>query len=52
MNLATESGATLQPIDVERPPDRPTDAAAAADAAQARGMRRLAERLRAMAAAG
>jgi 5'-3' exonuclease len=39
--------ATLQPVSVERPPDRPTDFAAAADAAESHGMRRLAERLRA-----
>jgi DNA polymerase-1 len=41
--------ATLQPVPVERPADRPTDFAAAAGAAEERGMRRLAERLRAMA---
>ncbi len=38
--------ATLQPVPVERPEDRPTDFAAAADAAEGLGMRRLAERLR------
>jgi 5'-3' exonuclease len=38
--------ATLQPIAVERPADRPTDFVAAADAAEGLGMRRLAERLR------
>jgi 5'-3' exonuclease len=38
--------ATLQPVPVERPPDRPTDFAAAAGAAETLGMRRLAERLR------
>lgn len=38
--------ATLQPIDLERPPDRATDYAAAADAAEAIGMARLAARLR------
>ncbi|HEU4976046.1 MAG TPA: 5'-3' exonuclease H3TH domain-containing protein [Baekduia sp.] len=37
--------ATLQPIAVERPADQPTDAAAAAAAARAHGMRRLADRL-------
>jgi 5'-3' exonuclease len=37
--------ATLQPIEVQRPPDAPTDAAAAAEAARAHGMRRLGERL-------
>jgi 5'-3' exonuclease len=38
--------ATLQPVPVERPEDRPTDFAAAAEAAERLGMRRLAERLR------
>jgi DNA polymerase-1 len=38
--------ATLQPVEVERPPDAPLDHSGAADAAEARGMRRLAERLR------
>jgi 5'-3' exonuclease len=37
--------ATLQEVDVELPPDRPTDLEAAAAAARARGMNRLAERL-------
>jgi 5'-3' exonuclease len=37
--------ATLQDVDLERPPDRPTDLAGAAAAARARGMNRLAERL-------
>jgi DNA polymerase-1 len=37
--------ATLQPIDVERPADAPTDFAAAAQAARERGMGRLGERL-------
>jgi DNA polymerase-1 len=37
--------ATLQPVAVERPPDAPTQWAAAAAAARARGMRRLADRL-------
>ena len=43
--------ATLQPVPVERPADRPTDFAAAAAAAEGLGMRRLAERLRAAARA-
>ncbi len=38
--------ATLQRIEVTRPPDRPTDFAAGADAAEEAGMRRLATRLR------
>jgi DNA polymerase-1 len=38
--------ATLRTIDVARPPDRETDLAGGADAAEALGMRRLAERLR------
>jgi hypothetical protein len=38
--------ATLQPVPIERPPDRPTDFVAAAGAAEELGMRRLAERLR------
>ena len=38
--------ATLQAVGVERPEDRPTDFTAAADAAEALGMRRLAERMR------
>ena len=37
--------ATLQEVDVELPPDRPTDLAGAAAAARERGMNRLAERL-------
>jgi DNA polymerase-1 len=37
--------ATLRDADVERPPDRPTDLAAGADAARALGMNRLAARL-------
>ena len=37
--------ATLQPVDLERPPDRPTHWQGAAEAARARGMNRLAERL-------
>jgi 5'-3' exonuclease len=40
--------ATLQPVAVERPADRPTDFASAAGAAEGLGMRRLAERLRAL----
>jgi 5'-3' exonuclease len=41
--------ATLVRIDVQRPPDRLTDYASGARAARALGMRRLAERLQAMA---
>jgi 5'-3' exonuclease len=37
--------ATLQEVDVERPPDTPTDYAGAAAAARERGMERLAKRL-------
>lgn len=37
--------ATLQPVDVERPPDRPTDMEGGARAARALGLNRLAERL-------
>jgi 5'-3' exonuclease len=37
--------ATLQEVDVELPPDQPTDLAGAAAAARERGMNRLAERL-------
>jgi 5'-3' exonuclease len=37
--------ATLQEVDVKRPPDQPTDFAGAAAAARERGMNRLAERL-------
>ncbi|MDX6646605.1 MAG: hypothetical protein QOK40_2332 [Miltoncostaeaceae bacterium] len=37
--------ATLRPVDVSRPPDRPTDLAGAAFAARELGMNRLAERL-------
>jgi 5'-3' exonuclease len=44
--------ATLQPIDVELPPDRPIDLAGAAAAARERGMNRLAERLDKAAASG
>jgi DNA polymerase-1 len=38
--------ATLVHVELERPPDRPTDLASGAVAAEARGMGRLAERLR------
>ncbi len=41
--------ATLRPVAVERPPDAPLDPAAAAGAARALGMNRLAERLAALA---
>jgi 5'-3' exonuclease len=41
--------ATLQQLDVERPPDTPTDYAGAAAAARERGMERLAKRLEALA---
>jgi len=37
--------ATLRPVPVQRPPDRPTDGAQGAAAARERGMLRLAERL-------
>jgi 5'-3' exonuclease len=37
--------ATLQEVDVDLPPDRPTDLAGGAAAARGRGMNRLAERL-------
>jgi hypothetical protein len=37
--------ATLRPVELERPPDAPTDGTAAAGAARERGMNRLAERL-------
>ena len=37
--------ATLQEVDVELPPDRPTDPAGGAAAARERGMNRLADRL-------
>ncbi|HEX5224743.1 MAG TPA: 5'-3' exonuclease H3TH domain-containing protein [Solirubrobacteraceae bacterium] len=43
--------ATLQTIEVQRPPDTPTDFAAGAQAARAFGMRRLATRLDGLAAA-
>jgi DNA polymerase-1 len=44
--------ATLRPIDVPRPPDAPTDAAAAAAAAREHGMERLAVRLERLARPG
>jgi hypothetical protein len=37
--------ATLRHVELERPADAPTDGAAAAEAARAKGMNRLAERL-------
>jgi 5'-3' exonuclease len=43
--LAFKDIATLRDAGVERPPDRPTEWAAAAEAARERGMNRLAERL-------
>ncbi|TML99441.1 MAG: 5'-3' exonuclease [Actinobacteria bacterium] len=43
--------ATLVQVPVKRPPDRPTDYLAGADAARQRGMNRLAERLHRLAAA-
>jgi len=43
--------ATLQPVDIARPPDQPTDWPAAAAAARERGMNRLADRLEAFGAA-
>jgi len=50
--LAFKQIATLQDIEVEWPPDSPTDHASGAAAAAALGMRRLAERLRDLARAG
>lgn len=41
--------ATLRPMDVDRPADAPLDTPSAADAARARGMNRLADRLAALA---
>ena len=41
--------ATLRLVDLERPPDAPTDWAGGASAAEALGLRRLAERLRGLA---
>jgi DNA polymerase-1 len=43
--------ATLQPVDIDRPPDQPTDWKGAATAARERGMNRLAERLEAFGSA-
>jgi DNA polymerase-1 len=43
--MAYKDIATLRDAGVERPPDRPTDWKGGADAARARGMNRLAERL-------
>ena len=43
--LTYKEMASLRRLDVERPPDRPTDRAAGAEAVRARGMRRLADRL-------
>ena len=43
--MAFKDIATLRDLDLERPPDAPTDGAAAAAAARERGMNRLAERL-------
>ena len=43
--------ATLQPVELERPADAPTDWRGAAAAARARGMNRLAERLEALGSA-
>jgi len=47
--LAFKDIATLRDAGVERPPDRPTDWAGAAEAARKRGMKKLAERLEAKA---
>jgi DNA polymerase-1 len=44
--------ARLREIDVERPPDRPTDWAGAARAARERGLQRLSERLEGFASTG
>ena len=44
--LVYKEMATLRRLDVERPADRETDRAGGADAVEAHGMRRLAERLR------
>jgi DNA polymerase-1 len=43
--------ATLQTIELERPPDRPTDWRGGAEAARERGMQRLADRLERLASA-
>ncbi len=45
--LAYREIATLRPVSITLPPDRPTDLAGGAAAAERLGMRRLAERLRA-----
>jgi 5'-3' exonuclease len=50
--LAFKEIATLQEVAVERPPDTPTEHLAGAQAADALGMRRLAERLRKLAGPG
>jgi len=50
--LAFKEIATLRDANVDRPPDRPTDWAGAAAAAQERGMNRLAERLESRADSG
>ena len=47
--LAFKEIATLQKVKVKRPPDTPTNHARGAEAAEALGMRRLAERLRKLA---
>jgi 5'-3' exonuclease len=47
--LCFKQVATLQPVEVERPPDATTDFAAGAQAAAEHGMKRLAERLAARA---
>lgn len=47
--LSFKQIATLQPVEVERPPDEPTDFATGARAAAEHGMKRLAERLAARA---
>jgi hypothetical protein len=44
--------ATLQEVELELPPDRPTDMDGAAAAARQRGMNRLAERLEKAAGSG
>ena len=49
--LAYKEIATLRDAGLDRPPDRPTDYAGAADAARERGMKRLAERLERLGAA-
>ena len=49
--LAFKAIATLRDVEVDLPPDRPTDFSAAAQAARERGLNRLAERLERAAAA-